>query len=183
MSKRITFISLLVVVIVVLALSLVACDKKAELGWTTNFQCENVETLRIVFGEDFIYPNSENVSQIKVNCEPKDGLDVYLNDNNELKEAVYIPTLVKAEMKDVFEEIEVELGIIKNNDERTGWNKLSLDGLKEIELNGMKLLSNGKFFVYIRQDSQYYWLTINSDADVDTFAYDEFAYRYFSSMS
>lgn len=181
MSKRITFISLLAVVIVALALSLVACDKKAELGWTTNFQCENVETLRIVFGEDFIYPNSENVSQIKVNCEPKDGLDDYLNDNNELKEAVYMPTLVKAEMKDIFEGIEVELGIVKNNDERTGWNKLSLDGLKGIELNGMKLLSNGKFFVYIRQDSQYYWLSIYTD-DV-SFVYDEFAYRYFSAMS
>lgn len=173
------FISLLAVAIVALALSLVACDKDMEFGWTTNFQCENVDTLRIVFGEDFIYPNSENASEIKVNCEPKDGLDDYLNENNQLKEPVYIPTLVKAEMKDIFEGIDVELGIIKNNDERTGWNKLSLDRLKEIEVNGMKLLSNGKFFVYIRQDSQYYWLTINSVADVDTFAYDEFAYRYF----
>lgn len=85
-------------------------------------------------------------------------------------------------MKDIFEGIEVELGIVKNNDERTGWNKLSLDGLKEIDMNGMKLLSNGKFFVYIRQESQYYWLTIKSDADIDSFTYDEFAYRYFSSM-
>lgn len=85
MSKRIAYISLLAVVIVALALSFVACDKDMEFGWTTNFQCENIDTLRIVFGEDFIYPNSENVSQIKVNCEPKDGLDDYLNDNNELK--------------------------------------------------------------------------------------------------
>lgn len=183
MSKRIAYISLLAVVIVVLALSLVACGKDMELGWTTNFQCENIDTLRIVFGEEFIYPNSENASEIKVNCEPNDGLDEYLTGNNELKEPVYISTLVKAEMKDLFEDIEVELGIVKNNDERTGWNKLSLDGLKEIEVNGMKLLSNGKFFVYIRQDSQYYSLSIKSDANVDLFAYDEFAYRYFSAMS
>lgn len=181
MSKRIAYISLLVVVIVVLALSVVACDKKTELGWATNFQCENVETLRIVFGEDFIYPNSTNASEIKVNCEPKDGLDEYLTDNNELKEPVYIPTLVKAEMKDIFEGIEVELGIVKNNDERTGWNKLPLDGLVEIDVNGMKLLSNGGVFVYIRQDSQYYWLSIFTNND--SFAYNEFAYRYFSAMS
>lgn len=156
MSKRIAYISLLAVVIVVLALSLVACGKDMELGWETNFQCENIDTLRIVFGEEFIYPNSENASEIKVNCEPQDGLDEYLTDNNKLKEPVYIPTLVKAEMKDLFEDIKVELGIVKNNDERTGWNKLSLDGLKEIEVNGMKLLSNDTFFVYIRHESQYY---------------------------
>lgn len=184
MSKRIAYISLLAVVIVVLALSLVACGKDMEFGWETNFQCENIDTLRVVFGEDFIYPNSENVSEIKVNCEPQDGLDEYLTDNNELKEPVYIPTLVKAEMKDIFEDIEVELGIIKNNDERRGWNKLSLDRLKEIEVNGMKLFTNDKlFFVYIRQDSQYYWLSIYADADVDSFDYDEFAYKYFSAMS
>lgn len=175
MSKRIAYISLLAVVIVVLALSLVACGKDMEFGWETNFQCENVDTLRIVFGKEFIYPNSENVSEIKVNCEPNDGLDEYLTDNNELKEPVYIPTLVKAEMKDIFEDIEVELGIIKNNDERRGWNKLSLDGLKEIEVNGMKLLSNGKFFVYIRQESQYYCLSLFTDNE--SFAYNEFAYR------
>lgn len=78
-------------------------------------------------------------------------------------------------MKDIYEEIEVELGIIKNNDERTGWNKLSLDGLKEIETNGMKLLPKGGVFVYIRQESQYYWLSIF--ADNDSFADNDFAYR------
>lgn len=81
MSKRITYISLLAVVIVMLMFSIVACGQDMELGWTTNFQCENVDTLKIVFGEEFIYPNSENVSEIKVNSEPKESLNKYLTDN------------------------------------------------------------------------------------------------------